>query len=29
MMTLRDSGIAKIMEGITTVSEVVSVTFEN
>ena len=29
MMTLRDSGIAKIIEGITTVSEVVSVTFEN
>jgi len=29
MLTLRDSGIVKIIEGITTISEVLSVTFEN
>jgi len=29
MRTLRDSGIVKVLEGLTTVSEVLSVTYEN
>jgi type II secretory ATPase GspE/PulE/Tfp pilus assembly ATPase PilB-like protein len=29
MLTLRDSGIRKVLAGLTTVKEVLSVTFEN